>query len=233
MKQQGFIVSLNYAFEGIIHVLRTQKNMRWHFAASALVLLVALLLGFTRLELALLVLLIGLVLMAEVFNTAIETAIDLFTEEVHVQAKVAKDVSAAAVLLVAGTATVVGSLLFMRRMELLSLEVLTTIKTAPIYVTYISLILVFLLTVAIKAWTGQEDHVARGGMPSVHSAISFAIATSIAFLSESALIGILAFMMASLVAQSRIECGIHRPLEVLAGAVWGVIVTLAVFRLAM
>jgi diacylglycerol kinase (ATP) len=66
--------SFNYAFEGIIHVLRTQRNMRIHFASPCVVLVAALASDVSRLELIALLLAIAFVLIAEMINTAIEAA---------------------------------------------------------------------------------------------------------------------------------------------------------------
>ena len=69
--------SFNYAFEGIIHVLRTQRNMRIHFAIAAGVLIAALSFDVTRLELIALLLAIAFVLIAEMLNSAVEAAVDV------------------------------------------------------------------------------------------------------------------------------------------------------------
>ena len=69
--------SFNYAFEGVIHVLRTQRNMRIHFAIAAGVLVLAFIYDVTRLELIALMISIAFVLIAEMVNTAVEATIDL------------------------------------------------------------------------------------------------------------------------------------------------------------
>ena len=69
--------SLNWAFEGVIHVLRTQRNMRIHFAVATVVLILAFSYGVTKLELMALLVAISFVLIAEMVNTAIEATIDL------------------------------------------------------------------------------------------------------------------------------------------------------------
>ena len=73
------IESFNYAFEGIIHVLRTQRNMRIHFAVAVAVLVGAVAVGVSKIELIALLLAIAFVLVAEMINTAIEGAIDVAT----------------------------------------------------------------------------------------------------------------------------------------------------------
>ena len=67
----SLLESFNYAFEGIIHVLRTQRNMRIHFVVAAVVLVAALATGVSRLELIALLLAIAVVMIAEMINTAI------------------------------------------------------------------------------------------------------------------------------------------------------------------
>src|ERR671917_358858 len=88
----------------MISVVRTQRNMRFHVVAAVLVLVASLLVGVSKLELAILVLTILIVFVTEMFNTAMEFVVDLVTSEYHPLAKLAKDVSAGAVLLSRGGA---------------------------------------------------------------------------------------------------------------------------------
>src|SRR5215813_3176004 len=108
----SIIESFNYAFEGIIHVLRTQRNMRIHFAVAVAVLVVAIATDVTKLELIALLLAIAFVLIAEMINTAIEGAIDVATSSFDPMAKLAKDIAAGAVLIAAINAVAVGYLVF-------------------------------------------------------------------------------------------------------------------------
>src|SRR4051794_10743488 len=102
--------SFNYAFEGVIHVLRTQRNMRIHFAIAAVVLVLAFVYDVTRLELIALMISIAFVLIAEMVNTAVEATIDLSTPSFDPLAKIAKDIAAGAVLIAAANAVAVGYL---------------------------------------------------------------------------------------------------------------------------
>src|ERR1700750_1790188 len=104
--------SFNYAFEGIIHVLRTQRNLRIHFAIAIAVVAAAAALGVERLELIALLLAIAFVLVAEMLNSAIEGAIDVSTTSFDPNAKLAKDIAAGAVLIASVTAIAVGYLVF-------------------------------------------------------------------------------------------------------------------------
>ena len=104
--------SFNYAFEGIIHVLRTQRNMRIHFAVAFVVIVAALIVNVTKLELIALCISITFVLIAEMLNTGIEAAIDIATTSFDPMAKLAKDIAAGAVLIASVNALVVGYLVF-------------------------------------------------------------------------------------------------------------------------
>jgi diacylglycerol kinase len=91
-------------------MLRTQRNAWIHAVVSTAVFVLGLWLGLGRLEWAILVLTVGLVWMAEFVNTALEAVVDLASPDLHPLAKVGKDVAAAAVLVGACTAVVVGLL---------------------------------------------------------------------------------------------------------------------------
>jgi len=111
MPRSNLVTSFKYAFSGVWHVLRTQRNARIHLSVGLLVIALGLWLGLSRTEWAIIILTIGLVFAAESFNTVAEAAVDLATSEYHPLAKIAKDVAAGAVLLTAMTAVVVGLLI--------------------------------------------------------------------------------------------------------------------------
>ena len=112
--------SFGYAFAGLRYIWDTQPNWRVHLFATTLVVAVALVLGVTAAEFGVLALAIGLVLVCEAFNTAIEAAVDLASEgRFSLAAKRAKDSAAAAVLISAGTAVAVGLFILGPRLVLL------------------------------------------------------------------------------------------------------------------
>ncbi|MCP4427372.1 MAG: diacylglycerol kinase family protein [Chloroflexi bacterium] len=103
--------SFQYAFEGWYYVLRTQHNAWIHTVISIGVLALGLWLELPRRDWAVLVLAMMTVWMAEFMNTALEAIVDMVSPEFHPLAKIAKDVAAAAVLVGAGGAVIVGLLI--------------------------------------------------------------------------------------------------------------------------
>lgn len=105
------VKSFQYAFDGWWFVLRTQHNAWIHAVITVAVVVVGLWLRLPLRDWALLILTFMAVWMAEFMNTAIEAVVDMIMPEVHPLAKVAKDVSAAAVLVGALGAVIIGLLL--------------------------------------------------------------------------------------------------------------------------
>ena len=100
--------SFQFAFSGFFYVLKTQKNAWLHLAATVAVVLLAFWLQIGRTEWLAILLVIGLVWMAEFMNTALEVIVDLASPEKHPLAKVGKDVGAASVLIAAILAIIIG-----------------------------------------------------------------------------------------------------------------------------
>lgn len=103
-------ISFRHAFAGIEYALRTQPNTWIHTLIMAAVIVVGWWLKLNPVEWALITLAIGLVWVAELFNTAVEAVVDLASPDIHPLAKNSKDVAAGAVLLAALTAVIIGLL---------------------------------------------------------------------------------------------------------------------------
>ena len=224
--------SFNFAFEGIIHVLRTQRNMRVHFAVAVLVLVAGLAMGVSKLELIALLLAITFVFITEMINSALEQAVDVATTSFDPLAKLAKDIAAGAVLIATINAIAIGYLVFSGQVADRSARLLDSLRDAPAKLTLIALVLTTIVVIATKAYTGRGTPL-RGGLPSGHAAVAFAgwmAATYIVSGSHRFLISSLTFIMALLVAHTRVESGVHSALEVTYGAFLGALVTLTVFQ---
>ncbi len=112
---RGFRDSLALAVKGIGYLFMYHRNMRIIFLIGIAAFLMGLLCELTRIELAVLCITISLVFVAEIFNTAIELLIDMFTDKYHVLIKLVKDIAAAVVLIASLNAIAVGCILFARK----------------------------------------------------------------------------------------------------------------------
>jgi len=109
---KGRLNSFGYALKGIGSAFRSELNLRWHALSTVLVMGAGFYAGLSIIEWVCLFFAIGLVWMAELFNTALEVVVDLVSPEAHPLAGKAKDIAAGAVLVASITAALVGLLIF-------------------------------------------------------------------------------------------------------------------------
>jgi diacylglycerol kinase (ATP) len=164
------------------------------------------------------------------FNTAVEHTIDLVKEEFHPLARIVKDICAGAVLLSALSAVIVGYVLFVYKAGVRIEDNIIKIRDSSWHTTFIILLLILTLVVLGKILFRSGTPL-RGGMPSGHSAVSFSIWTILSLFYPNSLIVFLVFILAFLVARSRVSIGIHSVLEVFTGSIIGIFVTLLVFQI--
>ncbi len=218
MRSRHLLDSLHYAVEGIVHTLHVDWHLRYIALAGAVVLMVSVFASCTRVEMLLLALATTLVIMAELFNRAMEAVVDLLSPEYHASAKVAKDVAAAGVLMAVVCGLLVVAGVFVRAE---TLDALRGVGDRPgphfLQVAVVGIITVVVAVLLAKLWQGHWN-LARGGMISAHSALAFFCFISVCFLTEDVLVWGLALVPALLVAQARVEAGIHSVREVLIGA---------------
>ncbi|HEU5140009.1 MAG TPA: diacylglycerol kinase family protein [Bacillales bacterium] len=106
---KGFV----FAFSGIVIALRTERNLKFHFATGIIVLILALVFQISYMEILILLVVIGIVISLEMVNSAIEHTVNLAMEERHPLAKLAKDIAAGAVLIFSFIAAIIGILIFL------------------------------------------------------------------------------------------------------------------------
>jgi diacylglycerol kinase (ATP) len=220
--EHSFWRSFHHAFEGVIYATRTQWNMRLHLIAAALVLVATLYLRLQRPYVIGIVITVAVVLAFELLNTAVEAIVDLLSPGVHPLAKVAKDAAAAF------AAVIVGYLTFYEGILAGGDRVYRAALALPANAVFIGLVVVGIATVVAKAKVGRGSALS-GGAVSGHAALAFASATFISLLAQSALLAGLAFFLALLVTQSRVESGIHSPREVFFGGILGIIVSYGIW----
>ena len=232
MKPRNLLDSFNCAIEGFIYVVKTQRNMRLHFLIAVLVITSSLFLSLDAVEMLILIFTIALVLIAEMMNTAVEFLVDMITDAYHPLARIVKDICAGAVLISAATAVVVGYVLILRHGEPEFDVLIDKVKDSPWHFSAISLGVV-LFGVIMGKVLSRKGRPLRGGMPSGHAALAFAIWTLTVLLTgtQRPVVSVLVFLMALAIARSRIRLNIHSSFEVLSGAVVGIFLTLLIYQI--
>lgn len=230
IKIKKLVDSFNNAISGILYAVRTQLNIKIHLVVAFIVMSASLFYDITKIELIILSSTIILVVFAELVNTAIEVAIDATTNYYHPLAKIAKNISAGAVLITALNSIFIGYLIFWDKINNFNFGVIRKIKQSDPYISFVILVMVVIVTVIIKAIYGEGTPL-RGGMPSGHSTISFSIATIISFITNEPIIIGLSFLMAFIVAQSRVDTGVHSLKEVVVGAILGTVLTIIILKI--
>ena len=232
MRKRNFIDSLNNAAEGCIHVVRHERNMRIHFFVAFLILLAAVFLGVPRMDWLILCFATCLVLMAEMINTAIEEMLNLLHPRYSPTVGLVKDISAGMVLVAAANALILGFFIFAKYAGMPLDFMVTRLRHSGPYAMFISL-LVAVFVVLYGKTHFKKGTPFRGGAISGHSAVAFSLWTVLVFEQDNPFVTGVGFLLALLVAQSRLRSKIHSFWEVSAGAVVGVAVTTFFFKLFM
>jgi diacylglycerol kinase (ATP) len=229
VRSRSLLWSFNYAIEGIVYALRTQRNMRIHVTATVLALAAALFFQIGRFEFLALLIAIVFVLITELINTAIEAAVDVATSTPDPTAKIAKDVAAGAVFIAAINALLTGYIVFIGRLTGPAASLVSRVREAPLHLTVIALGLTMLAALIGKAVSHSGTWL-HGGWPSGHVAIAACLATAITFLAHNPQVTVLTFLGVGLVAQSRVESGAHNIPQTVLGGALGLLITVLVFQ---
>ena len=105
--------SMGHALRGLYYSFRTQRNLKIHICAAILALIAGYFLKISAVEFAVIFLVIALVILLELINTAIEEVVNMLLLTRKMRAMVAKDVSAAAVLVASAASVAVGICIFL------------------------------------------------------------------------------------------------------------------------
>ncbi len=231
-RKQDIVASLNSALAGFLYVVKKERNFKVHMVFTVLVIILGLFLKLPLPEFLLLLIVISIVLIAEMVNTVMEIITDVFVKEEHFEAKKAKDISAAAVLLSAILSVVVGYLVIVKHFPAGWRNMFQNMAASPWHISFAALVLVISLSLFIKLAV-EKKYSISGGMPSIHSVIAFSIWTAISIFtfSEFPVISLLVFILAFWVAQSRVLREIHKPAEVIIGGIIGIFLTTLLFQL--
>lgn len=110
--RQSLLKSFQHAFEGIIHTIKKERNIKIHLSFMCAVILCGFYFHITKIEWMTCLILFALVLSLELVNTAIEAVVDLASPDIHPLAKLSKDAAAGAVLISAIISAIIGLMIF-------------------------------------------------------------------------------------------------------------------------
>jgi len=229
-RPRNSLESANYAVEGVITALRSERHLRFHLLAAVVVILLSLYLHVSLQDFLILAVAMMLVFYAELMNTALEVVVDLVTTERHPLAKMAKDISAGAVLVTAILAIIMGYITFAPYLQHGFETSLGRIRVEDEHLTIAALLITMAVVLYLKVRTGRGRPL-RGGMPSGHAAVAASVWAAVTLMSRSPLLSGMVAILGVLVAISRVTLRIHTRVEVLLGGLLGALITLLLFQL--
>jgi diacylglycerol kinase (ATP) len=233
MASRDVLAPFRVAFGGIIHTFRTQRHMRIHLYVTFVTLMAAMFFRLRLREILVLLFMITFVLVAEMFNSAIEATVDLASPNYHPLAKFAKDIAAGAVLITTIMAIIVGSLIALGegQWERIRVSLMADgIGLNPIGRLILGLFTTLIVVIVGKG-LGSRGQVLQGGLVSGHAAIGFFLATFCLLVADNVLVGGVAILLAAIIAQSRWEAKFHSIFELALGAAVGTTVGIVLFAL--
>lgn len=230
IRTQRLFDSFNAAIEGFLFVIKTERNMRIHFMLAIMVMLLGIHLNFDKTELMILCLTVTMVLVTEMFNTGIEVVLDHVRGAYSRWVKMVKDIAAGAVLIASLNAVVVGYILFFKDIVFQKFEYgILRVSQSNWHISFIILITVVAVVILAKTLFHKGTPL-RGGMPSGHSAVAFAVWALVSLISRNPLLVFIVLLLAVMVAQSRIGRHYHTLWEVFTGSAIGILITVTIYR---
>jgi diacylglycerol kinase (ATP) len=225
------VAPFRVAIGGLVHTFRTQRHMRVHLFITLATVLLALAMNLRIREVLVLLFMINLVLVAEMFNSAIEAVVDLVSPNYSPLAKFAKDIAAGAVLVTTIMAIVVGALIALGEdsWERVRVSLSSEAVGLPVMFKMVLGFFAVFICVVIGKGLGQRGQVLKGGLVSGHAAFGFFLAGTIVFITDKPLISAIAIMLAIIIAQSRWEAKVHSIFELTLGALVGLTLALVLF----
>ena len=216
MKNGNFLDACQNALDGIIYAITTQSNIKKQLLIAVAVMLISLFFDLSRAEFLCLMFTVVLIIIAEMFNTAIETVVDLYTDLYHPKAKIAKDVGAGAVVIAAINAVIVAYFLFFQKISTIGLRMVEEVVNSPIHLAFVAVLLTVIVIVTLKAAaTRNHKFIKENFMPSGQTAVAFAALTIVWLTTRNVVIFTLALVLALLVAINRYQTKKRTKLEII------------------
>jgi diacylglycerol kinase (ATP) len=224
----NWLDSANAATEGIIHAARTQRHIKFHLIVAFFVLFFCFIIGVEKIEFIMISLITLLVIVAEMFNSSLESVVNLVSPEKNETARIAKDISAGAVLICAIGAMIIGYLILWPYFLRMISDGFWIAKHHPENIAVLAIIIIMLTIIMLKAYLGK-GHPLKGGFPSGHAATVFSIWVSSAYITGQTLVNILVLVAATAISLSRLHRKTHELLDVISGAAFGILITFLLY----
>jgi diacylglycerol kinase (ATP) len=224
-----WFAAANNAIDGILQAAQTQRHLKFHLLAAFSVLLFCFAMGVDKYDFAIIALITIVVIVAEMFNSALEAVVDLATQEFATLARTAKDISAGAVLISAFGALVIGFLILGPHIARVWQGRYRVPRHTAGNIAVLAVIMIMLAVILIKVHLGS-NHPLRGGFPSGHTALAFSLWISLIQVTASPWLIGLGLLGAVLIAASRLRLKIHTFRDVAYGALLGSAITLILFK---
>lgn len=233
LHNKNFLESWKNAVNGIIYGTTTQSNVKKQLIIIAVVLIASLFFNLSKVEFMCLIFACVLIIFAEMINTAIETVVDLYVDVYHPKAKIAKDVAAGAVVITALNAAVIAYFIFFDKIGMEGTSILKTVINSPTYLAFVVVALVVIIAIALKAAKIKSKKEERQFIVSGQSMLAFAAVTAIWINTENTVVVALSLIMALIISISRIESKQRNKIEVILGAIIGVLIAVLIYGLTI
>ena len=237
LSNSNFIDACHNAVNGLIYATTTQSNIKKQLVMGVGVLVLSLFYKLETTQFLCLTFAIFLVIFAEMINTAIETVVDLYTDKYHPKAKIAKDVGAGAVLLMAINSVIVAYFIFLNETSIgeLNETIFSSVVSSPKHLVFVAIILTVIAVLVFKAFGSSYNKKVpvKKFIPSGQTALAFAVLTAIWLNSKNVLVLALALMLSLMVFENRLESKAHSLAEIIFGSFMGVLIVLLICGLTL
>ncbi len=231
-KNKSIFSATKNAINGLIHVFKTERNLRIDYVIGVLVFCTSFFFDFTKTEFACLILTIGFVIFAEMINSTIEYMVDLLKDQYDERAKAAKDISAGAVLVSAAVAVIVAYFLFIDKVKGASLMLFNQMLNSNTHLLATILFIIILLIVILKGIFAKTRNYVKG-FPSARIVISFGLATFLLLITKSILVGGIAFALCFIITELKRENEKVHIAYIILSALLGILLVLIVYQITL
>lgn len=230
---RNFLDAWINAINGIIYATTTQGNVKKQLIIIVVTLLFSLFFNLTKVEFLCLLFSVVLIIITEMINTGIETAVDLYTDLYHPKAKIAKDVGAGAVVIASINAVVVSYFLFFDKIAIVGETVLESLIKTPEHLAFTTVALTLIAMIALKATNiiTKKRNITRRFRPSGIAAISFMATTILWFITKNMIVFTLAILLAILACGCRVESKARTWGEIFFGGFIGFSIAMVMYGL--